>query len=158
MKKINIPMLLAFLVLPLLAGIFGAYFTTQSIPTWYATLEKPWFAPPNWAFGPVWITLYLIMGFSAYLVADSNIEPGEKKGALLVFGLQLALNALWSFIFFGLRSPLYGFIEIVLLWLAIAWTIWLFSKISKTAAWLLVPYILWVTIASALNLSIVMMN
>jgi len=158
MKKINVPMLLAFLVLPLLAGIFGAYFTSQSIPTWYAGLEKPWFTPPNWAFGPVWTTLYLLMGIAAYIVADSEIDHKQKKGALGVFGFQLALNGLWSFFFFGLQSPLLGLIEIVFLWLSIVWTIWLFAKISKTTIWLLAPYLLWVSLATGLNFSILMLN
>lgn len=153
----NIVMLLAFILVSMLAGAFGSYFTFQSIPVWYAGLEKPDFAPPNWVFGPVWTALYIMMGIAAYLVAEKGITKTSKI-ALGVFGFQLALNGIWSFAFFGLMSPLLGLVVIVLLWFAIAETIILFAPIRKAAAWLLVPYMLWVTFASVLNFYILMLN
>jgi len=140
------------------AGLIGSLFTTPSIPTWYASLQKPSFAPPNWLFGPVWITLYTLMGISLYLVWNKGLKNKLVKKGLLIFGIQLALNALWSFLFFGLRSPLYGFIEIIVLWIAIGFTILKFYRISKNATFLLLPYITWVTIAAVLNYYIWILN
>jgi translocator protein len=141
-----------------LAGIIGSFFTVGSIDTWYATLVKPALNPPAWVFGPVWITLYALMGVAAWLVWISGSAPDEKKKALTVFALQLFLNALWSIIFFGFENPGLALAEIVLLWLAILWTMIVFYKISKPAAWLLVPYILWVSFAIYLNYSILVLN
>ncbi|MFN7990743.1 MAG: TspO/MBR family protein [Candidatus Micrarchaeia archaeon] len=146
-------LLIAAVLICELAGVIGSVFTFSSIPTWYATLVKPDFAPPNWLFGPVWITLYAMMGVSAYLVYETG-----KRESLKIFGLQLALNASWSIVFFGLRSISGGLLVILLLWLAIAWTILSFLKVSKTAAYLLIPYISWVSFASVLNYFIFMLN
>ena len=138
-----------------LVGILGSYFTIPQISGWYQTLNKPPFNPPNWIFGPVWTALYAIMGVAIYMVVTS----GKKiKGAIAVFGLQLALNLLWSLVFFGLHQILLALAIIILLWLAIAGTIIKFAKISKTAAYLLVPYLLWVTFASMLNFFVVILN
>ncbi len=134
-----------------LVGLVGTPFTVAAIPTWYQSLNKPFFSPPNWIFGPVWTALYLLMGISAYLV-------WIKKGALNYFLIQLFLNFLWSVLFFGLRSPLLGFIDIVTLWIFILITILQFYKISKPAAYLLIPYLLWVSFATLLNLSIILLN
>lgn len=136
-----------------LAGVIGSFFTASSIPTWYAALERPDFSPPNWVFAPVWITLYAMMGVSAYLVYETG-----KKDALRPFGAQLALNTAWSIVFFGLQSISGGLLVIILLWLAIVWTIIGFLKVSKTAAYLLIPYLLWVSFASVLNYFIFMLN
>jgi tryptophan-rich sensory protein len=140
------------------AGIVGGIFTAQSVRTWYVTLQKPSFAPPNWVFGPAWITLYTLMGIALYLVWQKTDEANVPRAVFIVFGIQLVLNALWSYVFFGLRSPLLGFIEITLLWAAIVATIILFWRISSTAALLLTPYLLWVTFAAALNFSLWRMN
>lgn len=138
-----------------LAGALGALFTFAAIPTWYVSLVKPTFAPPNWIFGPVWTTLYVLMGISAYLVW----KQGKKaEFPLKIFGLQLVLNALWSILFFGLRSPALGFLGIVALWLSIVYSIKLFWNLDRRAAYLLIPYILWVTFASILNAAIWMLN
>ena len=134
-----------------LAGVLGSLFTSPQIPTWYASLQKPIFSPPNWLFAPVWIILFALMGISAYLVWNKGLENREVKISLLIFGIQLALNVLWSFLFFGLRSPFYAFFEIIVLWAAIALTILSFSKISKSAGLLLLPYLLWVSFAMILN-------
>jgi benzodiazapine receptor len=140
------------------AGILGSVFTSPAIPTWYASLEKPSFSPPNWVFAPVWTLLFLLMGISLYLIWERGLENKKVRRAIFIFAVQLALNILWSIIFFGLQVPLYAFIEIIILWLAILITIISFYKISKLAAYLLLPYILWVSFASILNFSIMILN
>jgi len=140
------------------AGAIGSLFTSSAISTWYATLQKPSFNPPNWIFAPVWTILFLLMGVSLYLIWGKGLENKKVKIALLIFGVQLVLNIFWSFLFFGLQSPLYAFIEIIILWLAILLTIITFYKISKSAAYLLLPYIFWVSFASILNFSILILN
>ncbi len=145
------------------AGIIGSVFTAPSIDGWYAEIVKPAINPPAWVFGPVWTTLFALMGIAAFLVWSSYAKASEdkKKGvkiALILFGIQLVLNTLWSIIFFGLQSPGGALVEIVFLWLAILATIIVFYKISKPAAWLLVPYILWVSFAGYLNYAIWTLN
>ena len=157
-KTLNIVKLVVSIVACQCAGIVGSVFTTPAIPTWYATLQKPVFTPPNWLFAPAWITLYLLMGIAAFLVWRLGLGERRIKVALLIFLIQLVLNALWSVAFFGMQSPLYGFIVIVVLWFMILLTILKFARISAVAAWLLVPYILWVSFASALNISIWVLN
>jgi len=130
----------------------------KAIPTWYATLQKPAFTPPNWLFAPAWVTLYLLMGISAFLIWRRGLENLQVKRALSVFLIQLILNALWSVAFFGLESPLYGVIVIAALWIAILVTMINFIKISKTAGFLLLPYILWVSFAAVLNVSVWLLN
>ena len=156
MSKI-IKLLVAILACQI-AGVVGSIFTAPSIPTWYATLKKPDFTPPNWVFAPVWTTLFVLMGVSAYLVWNKGLENKNVKMALLIFSIQLALNMLWSFLFFELHFPLYAFFEIVVLWLAILLTVLNFFKITRTAGWLLIPYIIWVSFAAILNFSIVRLN
>lgn len=141
-----------------LAGIIGSIFTTPSITSWYANLAKPELAPPNWLFAPVWTTLFALMGITAFLIWKKGLERRDVKIALGIFIGQLILNTLWSVIFFGLHSPGGAFIEIIFLWLAILATIIVFAKISRPAAWLLAPYILWVSFAAYLNYSIWMLN
>ena len=141
-----------------LAGVIGAVATSASVQTWYVTLNKPFFTPPNWLFAPVWLTLYTLMGISLFLVWRLGVHDRPVQIALVIFGVQLLLNAFWSIAFFGLRSPLAGLIVILMLWIAIAATISKFLPLSKPAGLLLIPYILWVTIAAALNLAIVLLN
>lgn len=157
-KTTNIIKLIISIVVCQCAGIIGSVFTTPAIPTWYAALQKPAFTPPNWLFAPAWITLYLLMGIAAFLVWRVGLENKRVRTALIIFLVQLVLNSLWSVVFFGLQSPLYGVIVIIILWLAILLTILKFARISSLAAWLLVPYILWVSFASALNISIWLLN
>jgi benzodiazapine receptor len=140
------------------AGVIGSVFTSPAIPTWYASLEKPSFNPPNWIFAPVWTLLFLLMGISLYLIWERGLENKKVRTAIFIFSVQLALNIVWSVIFFGLQAPLYAFVEIIILWLAILITIISFYKISKLAAFLLLPYILWVSFASILNFSIMILN
>jgi len=143
-----------------MAGVIGSFFTADAIPGWYATLVRPEFSPPNWVFAPVWLTLYTLMGISLYLVWNKSRGKKAKAAtpALLVFSAQLVLNAIWSIIFFGLQSPFYAFIIIIFLWVLIAGSIYFFYKISKTAAYLLIPYIIWVSFAAVLNYYIWILN
>lgn len=140
------------------AGLIGTIFTMPAIDSWYATLARPELAPPNWIFGPVWTTLYVLMGIAAFLVWQKGLDKKEVKIALSIFGVQLVLNTLWSIIFFGLQSPGWAFVEIIILWTAIAATIVAFARVSKVAAWLLAPYILWVSFAGYLNFMIFWLN
>lgn len=141
------------------AGILGTFFTTPAIPGWYAGLAKPDLAPPNWVFGPVWTTLFFLMGVALYLVwTHPTARAEDRNKALMLFGGQLLLNVLWSGVFFGLESPGWALLEIFVLWWSILVTIMAFRRVSRTAAWLLVPYILWVSFAAYLNYSIWALN
>jgi translocator protein len=140
------------------AGIFGSIFTIEAVPDWYSTLTKPTFAPPGWIFGPVWIILYFLMGVSLYTVWVSESKPKIRKVFFTVFGIQLALNALWSLLFFGLKSPLLGLVDIILLDIMVIVTIICAKSISKLAAILLVPYLVWIIFASILNFIIFLLN
>ena len=140
------------------AGIIGSLFTTPAINSWYASLRKPAFAPPNWVFAPVWTTLYLLMGISLFIVWNIGLEKNSVRKSIVVFGIQLLLNVFWSYLFFGLKSPLLGLVEIVVMWLTILSTILVFFRISKKAAVLLIPYLMWVSVASYLNYSILVLN
>jgi tryptophan-rich sensory protein len=153
----SLPLLLRSLVLPLVAGAAGSAATYPNLG-WFETLEKPAFSPPKSLFGPVWTTLYLLMGAAHYLVTTQEAEPAAKRAAQNLYGLQLGLNALWSFLFFGRRNPLAALVEIVVLWTAIVLTIVAFARISRPAALLLVPYLLWTTFATVLNAAIWRLN
>jgi benzodiazapine receptor len=157
-KIINILKLVASIIVCQIAGLLGSLVTTPAIPTWYETLNKPFFTPPKWIFGPVWTGLYILMGISLFMVWQKRADYPRPKMALVFFFVQLILNALWSIAFFGLRSPLLGLIDIVLLWIAILLTIKSFFKILKMAALLLLPYILWVSFAVLLNSSLWILN
>ncbi|KUG19187.1 MAG: tryptophan-rich sensory protein [Methanomicrobiaceae archaeon] len=150
--------LIAAVLISLSAGFIGSIFTEPAIPGWYAQLEKPPFTPPEWAFGPVWTTLYILMGISVFLIWRAGWQRRDVRYGIGLFGLQLAVNALWSYLFFGLQSPLLGLIDIVALWVLLLVTILWFARISRAAAALLVPYILWVTIATYLNAGIFLLN
>lgn len=150
--------LIIAIVVSELAGIIGSVFTTPSIAGWYAGIVKPALNPPAWVFGPVWTALFALMGIAVFLIWKKGLERKDVKIALGIFIGQLVLNTLWSIIFFGLNSPGGALVEIVFLWLAILVTIIAFYKISKPAASLLVPYILWVSFAGYLNYSIWQLN
>lgn len=139
-------------------GILGSVFTFTEITTWYASLNKPLFSPPNWVFGPVWTTLYALMGVSIFLILETKIKKQEKNSLIFLFSLQLFLNFLWTIIFFGFHLPLGAFIEIIFLWLSILLLIVKFYKHSKLASFLLIPYLLWVSFASLLNLFVAVLN
>lgn len=135
-------------------GFIAGMFTSSSISSWYSGLVKPFFNPPNWVFGPVWTILYVLMGVSLYLVWTRS----PSRIAVTFFIIQLMLNFLWSFLFFYFKNPLLAFIDIILLLIMIILTIIQFYPISKTAAFLLIPYILWVSFATILNFSIYYLN
>jgi translocator protein len=145
------------IALPLTAGAIAGIATTSNLDPWYAHLVKPGFNPPAYLFGPVWTFLYILMGISLFLVWRSS--PGALRNrAMLVFGIQLALNFTWSFVFFHFRQPGWAFVEIIMIWISILAMILVFYRISKTAALMQVPYLLWVSFASLLNGSIWWLN
>lgn len=154
--SIRISKLVLSILVCLGTGFIGSIFTFSAIPTWYVTLNKPFFSPPNWIFGPVWTMLYIFMGISLYSVWVSKSKVKQK--AIGLFFIQLGLNVLWSILFFGMRSPILAFVDIVALWITIFLTVKYFYPISKMGAYLLIPYILWVSFALLLNLSIVFLN
>ncbi len=139
------------------AAAIGAAFTNPNVPGWYANLDKPAWTPPNRVFGPVWSFLYLLMGISAWQVWR---RTGLRAAAvpLALFGIQLLLNAAWSGLFFGLRSPGAALIDILLLWCAILATMVAFRRRSALAGWLMLPYLAWVSFAVALNVAIWNLN
>ena len=154
----NLPKLIISVIGCELVGILGSVFTVSSIPTWYATLNRPSFAPPNWIFGPVWTTLYLLMGVSFYLIWKQGWKKKKIRTAGNYFLAQLGLNFIWSPIFFGLRTPLIALLVIIAMWILIVMTIKKFYPLSKWAAYLLVPYLLWVSFATILNAAIAVLN
>jgi benzodiazapine receptor len=154
----DIVRLVVSIVVCQLAGGLGAIFTTPAIPTWYASLNKPSFNPPNTVFFPVWTTLYTLMGIAAFLVWRKGLGERRVRVALGVFVIQLVLNTAWSIIFFGLYSLFGAVIAIVFLWIAILINIVTFWRISRVAGALLIPYILWVSFAGILNISVWMLN
>ncbi len=141
-----------------LAGLIGSIFTTPSISTWYQTLVKPSYNPPNWLFAPAWTLLFLLMGISLFLIWTSQADKKTKQKAIAIFNTQLLFNILWSLFFFTFKNPTLAFIEIIIFWILILINIKSFSTIKRFAAILLIPYILWVSFAAFLNLSIVLLN
>jgi translocator protein len=153
----NLFAIIICIAIPLIVGGISGTVTSGSENDWYASLEKPVFNPPDWIFGPVWTLLYLLMGISLYLIWKRPPSPLRKR-ALVIFGVQLLLNAAWSFIFFYFQLPGWALVEIIFLWIFIWAMIIVFSKINKVAAYLQVPYLLWVTFAMVLNASIWWLN
>jgi translocator protein len=149
--------LVPFVVICFAAAGIGSLFTSRSVNTWYTQLRRPVWTPPNWIFGPVWTTLYLLMAISAWLVWRSTEWPSARF-ALSLFAIQLVLNTLWSVVFFGLRKIGLAFGEILLLWMMIVATAVAFLPLSLLAAWLLIPYLAWVFFASYLNFRIWQLN
>ncbi len=181
MKYNNLLKLITSIIICELAGLVGAIFTTSEIKSWYKGLNKPFFSPPNWVFGPVWTIIFILMGISLYLVwlkkwkVENELRiknrgtwnklsrkffsgSWQKANIILIFSIQLLLNILWSVIFFRNHSVGLAFFELLMLWFAILFTIVNFYRVSKTAAFLLIPYILWVSFAGALNLVIFLIN
>jgi translocator protein len=160
MKKNWIRLTIA-LIVPQLAGFIGSLFTTPAIPTWYATLNRPNFAPPNWLFAPAWTLLFILMGIAFYLIWQSPVKGSQekiKRQAINFFLIQLVFNTLWSVIFFGQQLLYLAFIEIVILWILILLTILRFNKIKPLASYLMIPYLLWVSFAATLNLAFALLN
>lgn len=152
----NILKLIICLIVPMLVGGISGVATVAGIKDWYVHLNKPIFNPPNYLFGPVWSILYLLMGVSLFMILQS--KSITKKKAISIFFVQLFLNFWWSFLFFKFQLLGISLIEIVLMWLSILWMIIEFKKINKTAAYLQIPYLAWVTFASLLNLAIWYLN
>ena len=157
MKTVNIGKLLISIILPLSLGAIAGIFTSKAIPEWYATLNQPSFNPPNWIFGPVWTTLYIIMGISFFLIW--KLESGkERNQAIMIFLVQLLLNFSWSFFFFYFNMIGLALIEILLLWSTIVLMITRFYKLKPLAAYLNIPYLLWVSFATVLNAAYFFLN
>lgn len=154
----NLILLIIAVALSFVPGIVGSLFTAPAIPAWYDGLVKPAFNPPGWVFGPIWTVLYLMMGIALFLIIRGGLSVRRIKVAAVVFAVQLFLNGLWSYIFFGLRSPGWALAEIAVLWISIAVCLVLFLRISRAAGILLVPYLGWVTFATVLNGAICTLN
>ena len=142
----------------LMAGFIGSFFTSPAIQGWYANVTKPSFNPPNWIFAPMWTLLFILMGIAVALVLSKGWSVPSVKIAVILFGVHLILNVLWSVFFFGMQNPALAFVEIIILWLMIALLIFLFFKIDMRAGWLMIPYILWVSFAAILNFAIWRLN
>jgi benzodiazapine receptor len=140
------------------AGLIGAFFTTPSITTWYAALAKPSFTPPNWVFAPVWTSLYALMGVAVFLVWRRGLTQPSVKPVFILFWVQLVANLMWSIVFFGWHSILGGVILIICLWVLVLITMIKFFRLSRVAGGLLAPYLAWLSIASALNVWVAILN
>jgi translocator protein len=161
MEKIRpkeLPKLILCIVICQAAGVIGSVFTSSSVSTWYPTLIKPSFTPPGWVIGLVWTILFTLMGISLFLVWREGLDGPHVKRAVYIFAAQLVVNVLWSWAFFGRQSPLAGLAVIAVLWVLILLTIVKFWPISREAALLIVPYILWVSFAAYLNFTILNLN
>jgi tryptophan-rich sensory protein len=152
-----IPFAISLLITFAIAAV-ASYFTISQIQGWYSTLNKPSFNPPNWLFGPVWTLLYILIATSAYLVWKKRDDSGLYASTRLVYFLQLSFNFYWSIVFFGQHQILIALVIIILLWISIVANMYYFNRFSKTACWLLLPYLLWVSFASLLNFSIYVLN
>jgi tryptophan-rich sensory protein len=157
MKATDVIKLIVSIGVSLLAGIIGALPNIEAIPTWYAGLNKPWFNPPNWVFGPVWTLLFILIGLALFFVWRAPKSRIRDIGISL-WVIQLVVNVFWNYAFFGFRSPLFGVATIVPLWILIAVTIYQFNKVDRWAAYLMVPYIVWVSLATALNMGVYLLN
>ena len=153
----NIKLIIS-LSIPILVGSIAGFFTSGAIKGWYALVNKPSFNPPNWIFAPMWSLLYILMGYACFLIWKSIVENKIKSKALTIYAIQLFLNFMWSFLFFYFQNPALALIDIVLMIITISITIKYFYPISKLAAYLLVPYLLWVMFATALNFEIWRLN
>ena len=146
------------IAIPLLVGFAGSYFTRPAIDGWFQTIQKPSWQPPNWVFAPVWTTLYIMMGIALFLVWKKQHAGDQKRTAISLWIIQLVLNFMWSYLFFNRQQLGLALIEIIVLWIFILFTIIAFANISKPAAWLMVPYIAWVSFATLLTWSIYSLN
>ena len=154
----NSAKLIVSIIIPVAIGATAGFFTATGVDSWYQTINKPSWNPPSWIFAPVWTILYIMMGIALFLVWKSNNNEALKKRAMILFFVQLVLNFFWSFIFFDQQQPGWALVEIIAMGVAILLTIFAFAKVNKIAAWLLVPYISWVSFASILNYTIWQLN
>lgn len=156
----------AFSLLPLLgwialceaAGIIGSFFTVSAIPTWYATLVRPSFSPPNWVFGPVWTALYMLMGIAVYRVWRLGMNKPAVKSAVVFFLVHLFFNAIWSMLFFGAKNMPLAFVDISIIWVTLIFIIFRFEKLDRVSAYLLLPYLAWISFATVLNYNYWLLN
>jgi benzodiazapine receptor len=156
-KRHSLAKLILSLMLPLTIGGLAGIFTSREIAGWYSSLNRPSFNPPNWVFGPVWTTLYIVMGISLYLVWI--LPPSrQRQHAMMMYGVQLALNFIWSFLFFYFKRIDLAVGEIILLWLSIAAMLVLFFRLRPVAAYLNIPYLFWVSFATILNIAYAQLN
>jgi translocator protein len=157
MNSPSVMKLVVSLALPLAVGGIAGMFTAQAIPTWYATLNRPSFNPPNWVFGPVWTVLYILMGISLYMVW--TMAPGKERNmAMAAFAIQLVLNFGWSFLFFYFKTLGFALVEIVALWASIVVMLVIFYRVKPLAAYINIPYLLWVSFATLLNAAYFKLN
>ncbi len=154
----SLRMALVAIVVVFVASAIGGLATGPNIPTWYATIEKPWFTPPNWVFGPVWTVLYAMLAFAFWRILRLPADTPGRRGALIWFLAQIGLNAAWSVAFFGMRSPELGIAVIAALWLSIVGNMAAFLRLDRLAGWIFVPYLAWVSFAAALNIAIAWLN
>jgi len=157
-KKRNLILFLSSILICFIPAAIGGVVTGSAVNTWYATLHKPSFNPPNWLFGPVWTVLYLMQGISLFLIRKTNGESIAKLIATSFFSIQLILNLLWSILFFGFHSPLAGLLEIGLLIISVIFTIIAAFRIHRVAGLLLLPYLAWISFASFLNFTVFQLN
>lgn len=157
MNKSQIFKLIASLALPLGLGAIAGLYTAEAVPEWYETLNRPSFNPPNWLFGPVWTTLYIVLGISLFIIWKQSASK-ERNLAIFVFLIQQALNFGWSFIFFFFNMIGFALIEIIFLWISIVTMLVLFYRIKPIAAYINIPYLIWVTFATILNASYYLLN
>ena len=154
----NVTKLIISIAIPVAIGATAGFFTATGVDSWYQTINKPSWNPPNWIFAPVWTSLYVMMGIALFFVWKADTSNELKKIAVALFAVQLLLNFFWSFIFFYQQQPGWALVEIIAMWFFILLTIFAFAQVSKTAAWLLVPYISWVSFAAILNYTIWTLN
>ena len=154
----SILLLIGCIILPLIVGFIGSLFTIPSIQEWYITLNKPWFTPPNWLFGPAWTVLYILMGISLWLIIKDGLSAPGVRQSVYLFAAQLLVNLFWSVVFFGMHSPAGGLIVILVLIILIIATIMKFRFVSSLSAYLLVPYLCWTLFATVLTASVVILN
>lgn len=153
----NFTKLIIAIALPLVVGGISSFFTLKAIPIWYASLHAPSFKPPNWIFGPVWTSLYILMGISLYLIWKMP-ETSERNTAVIVFLIQLVFNFAWSFFFFYFKNIGFALIDIIALWVSIVAMMFLFYRIIPIAAYINIPYLCWVSFATALNYAYFQLN
>ena len=146
------------ITIPLIIGMIGSVFTASNIPTWYAALNKPVFTPPGWVFGPAWTILYILMGISLYLILQNGVDKPMVSQGVILFAVQLALNLLWSIVFFGMHAIFFAFVIIIMLFVVLVATMISFFRVSKPAGWLLITYLCWLGFASVLNATIWILN
>ncbi len=154
----KLPRILITVAICLLIGFLSSFATRSSVDTWYPTLNKPSFNPPNWIFAPVWTVLYVLMGIAAGIVWNRGFYHKWVKTAIYHFGFQLVLNGMWSIVFFGMQKVFWALVVIIALLVLLLFTIKWFRVVDKRAAWLLYPYVAWVGFATVLNFSIWQLN